>query len=224
MAMEAVALKLDAPKASGVPNTKEALLTLIDVIETLRTQLRDTEMRLEDARDLADRDPLLPALNRRAFTRELTRHIDYCERYKTPACVVFFDLDNFKRVNDALGHAAGDAVLQHFAATLTANIRTSDIIGRLGGDEFAVLMPHASLETAQIKIITLAAILNGGPARWNDEPVAISFSAGATEITADDTPKTVLHRADKAMYASKRNRPAAATGSAARVFQLPRRK
>jgi diguanylate cyclase (GGDEF)-like protein len=224
MAMEA-ALRLDTAKAAGVPNTKEALLTLIDVIETLRTQLRSTEMLLEDARELADRDPLLPALNRRAFTRELTRHIDYCERYKTPACLVLFDLDNFKRVNDTLGHAAGDAVLHHFAATLTANIRTSDVIGRFGDDEFAVLMPHASLETAQTKIITLAAILNGAPARWNDEPVAVSFSAGATEIAADDIAKTALMRADKALYAYKRNRRSAdANNSVARVFKLPQRK
>jgi hypothetical protein len=66
----------------------------------------------------ADQDMLLPILNRRAFVRELSRFIGFAERYGTPASVVYFDLNNFKHINDAHGHAAGDSVLQHFASLL----------------------------------------------------------------------------------------------------------
>lgn len=181
-------------------------MTLIDVIENLRAQLRETQDQLNAAREAADQDHFLPVLNRRAFTRELSRHIDLRNRHGTLAHLIFFDLDDFKRVNDTFGHAAGDSVLQHFADILVANMRASDLIGRVGGDEFAVLMSHASAEAAEMKIIALSAILNGTPPRWNDETVDLSFSAGATELLGNDTPATALVRADRAMYARKRDR------------------
>ena len=78
---------------------------------------------------------MLPILNRRAFVREISRFIAFAERYGTPSSLLYFDLDNFKAVNDAYGHAAGDVVLRHFSDLIASQIRDSDVLARLGGDE-----------------------------------------------------------------------------------------
>ena len=106
---------------------------------------------------------MLPLLNRRAFVRELTRYIAFTGRYNTPASLIYFDLNHFKPINDTYGHAAGDAVLSHFADVLLAHVRDSDCVGRLGGDEFGVLLTHANQEQALKKADVLAAALEASP-------------------------------------------------------------
>ena len=91
--------------------------------------------------------------------RELTRYIAFTGRYNTPASLIYFDLNHLKKINDTYGHAAGDAVLQHFADMLLAHVRDSDCVGRLGGDEFGVLLTHANQEQALKKADVLAEAL-----------------------------------------------------------------
>ena len=95
-------------------------------------------------------------LNRRAFVRELTRYIAFTGRYNTPASLIYFDLNHLKQTNDTYGHAAGDAVLTHFAKVLLSHVRESDCVGRLGGDEFAMLLSHANQDQALKKADALA--------------------------------------------------------------------
>ena len=111
----------------------------------------------------ADQDMLLPILNRRAFVREITRFTSFADRYGTPSSLIYFDLDNFKTVNDAHGHAAGDAVLRHIADLIIGQIRETDVFARIGGDEFGVILAHVTADQATKKGASLAKALRDHP-------------------------------------------------------------
>jgi diguanylate cyclase (GGDEF)-like protein len=202
--VSATASVLGIPEAEFTPRVRDAMMTLMGEVESLRNELKRTRERLEDVERTADQDHLLPLLNRRAFVRELTRYISFADRYGTPATLLYFDLDGFKQVNDTYGHSAGDAVLAHFAATLLKQTRDSDVVGRLGGDEFGVLLAHAHVEQGLKKADILAETLKAEPTIWNGEPIPTNFSHGAFELKAGDTADTAIARADEAMYAHKR--------------------
>src|SRR6185503_8659165 len=125
---------LGIPEGEFTPRVRDAIMTLMGEVDSLRRELSQTRVRLEEVEKTADQDHLLPLLNRRAFVRELTRYIAFAGRYGTPASLIYFDLDGFKTVNDTHGHAGGDAVLKNFAQVLSDNVRDSDCVGRLGGD------------------------------------------------------------------------------------------
>ena len=153
---------------------------------------------------------MLPLLNRRAFVRELTRHIAVTGRYKTPASLIYFDLNYLKKINDALGHAAGDVVLAHFADVLVQHVRDTDSVGRLGGDEFGVLLTHATHEQAVKKADALAETLRSSPVSFKGDPIPISFAYGAFELKPGDNADLAMARADEAMYAQKKSSRSAA--------------
>src|SRR5262249_48979719 len=132
-------------------------------VEALRKELATMGRRLAEAERLADHDVLTPLLNRRAFVREVQRAIALTRRHATPASVIYFDLDDFKGVNDRFGHAAGDAVLIAVAVRLQAQVREADAVGRIGGDEFAVLLLHADIEAARAKADALAKAISDHP-------------------------------------------------------------
>ncbi len=192
------------PEAEFTPRVREAIMALMEEVESLRRELAGARTRLSEAEKEADQDQMLPVLNRRAFVRELSRHIAVNGRYQTPASLIYFDLNYLKRTNDTLGHAAGDAVLLHFAETLAANVRDSDCVGRLGGDEFGVLLGHATHGQAMRKADSLAQVLRESPTRWNGVELPVSFAFGAFEIKPGDNADIAMARADEAMYAQKR--------------------
>src|SRR5205823_90280 len=99
-------------------------------------------------RHRAEHDPLTGLANSRRFTEELGRWISYIGRYGGQCAVMVLDLDRFKRVNDALGHKAGDELLARVAHLLTERLRETDVVGRWGGDEFTVLLPRTSYADA----------------------------------------------------------------------------
>jgi len=192
------------PETEFTPRVRKAIQMLIHEVERLSRQSAETRARLEDLIRTADQDMLLPVLNRRAFMREISRFIAFAERYGTRASLIYFDLDQFKAVNDAYGHAAGDAVLRHFCAQLSGNIRDSDILARVGGDEFAVILAHGSLEQAKEKGAALMQVLREQPPSWNGREVNLTFSYGAHELHAGETADIAMEQADRAMYAQKR--------------------
>ena len=159
--------------------------------------------RLAEAERLADHDVLTPLLNRRAFMRELQRAIALTRRHLTPASVIYFDLDNFKGVNDSHGHAAGDAVLIAVAERLLANVREADAVGRLGGDEFAVLLQHADLKAAQAKGALLAEAVSETTVETAGVAIRASLTWGARQIGSVDSAEQALSEADAAMYLRK---------------------
>ena len=195
---------LGIPENEFTPRVRDAIMGLMGEVDNLRRELSQTRARLDEAEKTADQDQLLPLLNRRAFVRELTRYIAFSGRYNTPASLIYFDLNQFKQINDTNGHAAGDAVLRHFAETLLSHVRDSDCVGRLGGDEFGVLLTHANQEQALSKADVLANALRAAPPIWNGNPLPVSFSYGAFELKSGDNADLAMARADEAMYAQKR--------------------
>ena len=201
---DASATLLGIPEPELTPRVRDAILKLVSDTQILRHELQLTRSRLESAERAADQDHLLPVLNRRAFVRELTRHIAFSARYDVRSSLLYFDLDGFKRVNDTYGHAGGDAVLAHFAETLTQHVRESDVVGRLGGDEFAIVLACAGLEQANRKAQRLLEPLGACPAIFNGLAIPVSVSYGAFGLRAGEDAESTMARADAAMYSRKR--------------------
>jgi diguanylate cyclase (GGDEF)-like protein len=158
---------------------------------------------LHDAEDLADRDPLAPVMNRRAFHSMLQRTLSHVERYGRRSAVLYLDLDAFKGVNDRFGHAAGDAVLRHVARLLIDNVRDSDTVGRLGGDEFGIILAEAGPEEAAAKADSLRALIASTPLEFEGVRHEVRASIGWHVLQAPDDVDSAIARADEAMYASK---------------------
>ena len=200
----AAASVLGIPEAEFTPSVRDAIMGLMGEVDSLRRELTQTRARLDEMEKTADQDQLLPLLNRRAFVRELTRYIAFTDRYNTPASLIYFDLNHFKQINDTYGHAAGDAVLKHFAEVLLAHVRDSDCVGRLGGDEFGVLLSHADQDQALKKADLWPRRCEASPTVWNGQTIPVSFAYGAFELKAGDNADIAMARADEAMYAQKR--------------------
>jgi diguanylate cyclase (GGDEF)-like protein len=195
---------LGLSEADMTPKVVEALQTLMTEIEDLRNEVSVLKLRLNEAQGLADMDVLTPVLNRRAFLREMKRVAAFAQRYGSPASVVFFDLDNFKNVNDRFGHAAGDEALKAVAKRLLGNVRESDVVGRMGGDEFAVLLAQADRETAVVKAQSLADAVRSTPVEFGEWSAPLHISFGVREIEPGADPEAALAEADAAMFLRKR--------------------
>ena len=200
---------LGIPEEEFTPRVRDAITTLMHEVHRLRQEVEAARRSVEDAVRHADQDMLLPIMNRRAFVRELTRVINVAQRYGTPSSLIYFDLNDFKFINDTHGHAAGDAVLKGFSETIKAQIRDTDILARVGGDEFAIILSHLSVDQARRKAGDLGARLEAKPVRWKDNEIAVRFSYGVYELRAGENADAAMAEADRAMYEQKR---AAKTG------------
>lgn len=156
----------------------------------------------EQLQRLATQDHLTGLLNRRGLLAALTDAAGRVRRLGEEAALLIFDLDDFKRVNDAQGHQAGDEVLIDLAKVLRAALRSSDVAARYGGDEFAVLLPRASAGSAEAIGEGLREAI--AEAHLGCPGYPISASVGVTAIRAGDTAESVIARADEAMYRAKR--------------------
>ncbi|MFG6433528.1 GGDEF domain-containing protein [Roseateles sp. LYH14W] len=155
---------------------------------------------------LTHRDPLTGALNRRAFELALAEAQAQLQRGHGFA-LAMIDIDHFKRINDAHGHAAGDAALQHCVRIWQAGLRETDCLGRLGGEEFCALLPLASpddLATAAVITERLRASLDAQPLHWQGMALPLSASFGvALPVAGDAQGEIGLVRADAELYRAK---------------------
>lgn len=140
-------------------------------------------------------DPLCEVWNNRGIRERLDRALRIARRSSRPLSVVYFDLDAFKGVNDQYGHAAGDRVLQEFAARATAGTRPEDELGRVGGDEFLLIMPGATEAAARTAMD-----------RLRNETEGRGWSFGVSELAPNDTLEDLITRADQRMYDEKQRR------------------
>jgi len=186
---------------------RAAIEALAGEVLSLREDRTRLKHELENAAHLADRDSLCPIFNRRAFERELTREISLSERYGTPLCLIFIDLDRFKLINDRFGHATGDTVIQHVAQTLVDNLRQSDIVGRLGGDEFGIALTHAEMSVGQTKAARLESLIGSLIVRdaQNDalDSVHLGASCGVVEWQSGRDAARLIAEADETMFRRK---------------------
>ena len=172
-------------------------------IALLVTPLRNA-LKYEAALQEARTDPLTQLLNRSTMEQSLCRELGLARRHGEAFCVVSMDLDNFKTVNDAFGHAAGDEVLSDLAKLLRRCARESDLIYRTGGDEFLIALSHTSLVGARLLAERLRRAVDRHEFHYNGEELPVYVSIGVTALGDGDTVDSVLQRADEALYEAKR--------------------
>ena len=156
--------------------------------------------RFREARQLADLDALTGLHNRRYFHETLARECARAHRYERKLSLIVFDLDDFKEVNDRIGHLAGDTVLAEAAERVRDVVRTADIACRVGGDEFAVILPESSLDDADQLYRRIQNAISSRPLGQGGK---LYLSAGVAELRAEDDPVAFFQRADDALYRAK---------------------
>jgi len=166
-------------------------------------QLIKSQSQLEDK---ATRDPLTGLLNREGFTREAEEKLCKAARYTLPTAVLYVDLDNFKPVNDTLGHEFGDRALKAVAAQMSESVRQHDLVGRLGGDEFALLLYDCREPDAQAIARRILQAIATQPVGRGKRSVQVTASMGLLYLEASSEMhplETLLRAADKLMYRAK---------------------
>jgi diguanylate cyclase (GGDEF)-like protein len=134
------------PEIHLTPQVRTAFNVMISEIDGLRLDVEQLKLSLAEAEASADHDTLAPIYNRRAFVREVQRILAMVKRHEVEASLIYFDLNNFKSINDAHGHPAGDAVIRAIGEILIRQTRQTDVVGRIGGDEFAVVLTHVGAD------------------------------------------------------------------------------
>jgi len=159
------------------------------------------KLKLEES--LADTDPLTGLANRRFFMEQLEREYARVQRYPESFTIAYFDLDNFKYVNDTLGHDAGDELLVAVSNTLSTSVRMVDFAARLGGDEFAVLFPKLEQDRALAVLKNLQSELLEG---MQEKEWPVTFSIGAiTFIHVTESSRDMVKKVDDLMYEVKKS-------------------
>jgi diguanylate cyclase (GGDEF)-like protein len=178
------------------------LVVTLGVFVIVSASLHQLKESLRNANELARTDTLTGCANRRAFFEIAGNELKRMNRYKRPFTIAYLDLDEFKHVNDNLGHEAGDNLLRCVADAIKADIRSSDLLARIGGDEFVMLLPETNEDQAQSVVQKLAASLQSALQKEN---WAVSYSMGVvTYIRPPATVDDMLVKADHMMYAAKR--------------------
>jgi len=195
---------LGIPEIEMTPSVSLAVSALLEKMDDLNRDLSRTKESLSEIERLVDVDCLAPIPNRRAFMRRLSWAITMHERYAHPSTILYFDINEFKQINDKYGHAAGDLAIRHIAQLLTATMRESDFLARIGGDEFAVIMYYANEDAAKKRGTKIAEKLHKTPFVFNGKPLHVSAAFGYYSIRSGDDAESALASADMSMYVDKR--------------------
>jgi diguanylate cyclase (GGDEF)-like protein/putative nucleotidyltransferase with HDIG domain len=207
-AADAVTAEAEREAARFAAADAPASLTEIGIhrLNMMRHVTRDALNALAEMRSLAIRDELTGLYNRRHLDEEIARHLQLADRYNHPVAVIMLDIDQFKEVNDQLGHHAGDSLLKEFTNALKAHVRATDVFARYGGDEFVMILPqaheHEAIGLAQRILDTVRAqeFLAG------DHPLRVTTSVGIAIYQPDRHQRAntdLLRQADQALYRAK---------------------
>ena len=182
-----------------------------DELSIMRTRVHEAEgevTRLQNelahASDLVRHDALTGALNRKGMDEALESEVARLRRQGGSLSLAMLDIDNFKKLNDSLGHAVGDAALVHLSQVARETIRPQDTLARYGGEEFVVLLPNTPIDDAVSAMVRVQRELTRRFFLSNNDKVLITFSCGVAELQGEETPSDTLKRADEAMYLAKR--------------------
>lgn len=165
-------------------------------IETMRNEL-------EQVKAMLHQDPLTGTLNRRGIDDAFRQEASRCDRHGGRLCVALIDIDNFKLLNDTLGHPAGDRALIHIANIITNTLRPTDRVGRFGGEEFMLLLPDTRLSQSNSVMARIKRELAARPLEENNTRITITFSGGVTQRAAQESLDAMISRADAALYQAK---------------------
>lgn len=163
-----------------------------------------TQQRIKELERMALLDPLTQLANRGYLERALQTRFEEFQRYGVPFGVLFLDIDHFKTFNDTYGHAFGDDVLAAVSRTIAANTRPFDLFGRWGGEEFLGIVRHVQLPELIVLGERLRALIHETYLVRSDGNLQVSVSIGAAAVQEGDTPNSLVERADRLMYKSKK--------------------
>jgi two-component system cell cycle response regulator len=195
--------------------SKKSLTRIIhNALEKFRMK-QEIKQAVEKMAELSTKDELTDLYNRRYFMEVAEREVSGAARYGQDLTVCMLDLDYFKRINDAFGHPAGDAVLKESARLLRESIRLYDLACRYGGEEFAVIMPNTRLTDAQVFCERVRKKMEKTVVRYDSQDIQITASIGLAQFSPakDKSVPDLIKRVDDALYAAKqqgRNRVVAA--------------
>jgi diguanylate cyclase len=182
-----------------------------DELQGMKKQAEATEAEIAKLHQELDRvstqarhDPLTGALNRQGLEEAVAREVAKVKRQDTPLCMALLDIDNFKKLNDNLGHAAGDEALAHLASVTRDVMRPQDTLARYGGEEFVIILPDTPLDNGIEAMTRLQRELTKRFFLAGTEKVLITFSAGVAQLAHGETGPQAIKRADQAMYLAKR--------------------
>jgi len=181
-------------------NLLAAFFVLLFVIVILYRIIQNHNKELQS---LAYFDPLTKIYNRRIFETKLSDAMKHSKRYSEPFSLLFIDIDNFKNVNDTMGHDVGDKVLLLVATLLKSSIREVDIIARWGGEEMVIMLSNVDIEHAKILSENLRALLASDRVLFKLLNYNLTASFGVTQFQSSDSIERIIKRADEAMYLSK---------------------
>jgi diguanylate cyclase len=171
----------------------------------LTERVSELEGELRRLSEEVSTDQLTQIANRRGLLQAFESERSRMERSGSMLCVGLLDIDNFKRLNDELGHSAGDEALRALAAVVTRTLRPTDMAARYGGEEFVVLLPDTPVEEGQGILTRLQRSLTGGLFMHEQRQVFVTFSAGVTDYRLGERIEDALERADQALYEAKRS-------------------
>lgn len=181
----------------------EELVQARGQVEAADRRIWSLERELEETSAMIRQDQLTGALNRRGMDDAFERELSRATRLSTPLAVALLDIDHFKRLNDSLGHQAGDRALVHLAQVIRQLLRPTDDLARYGGEEFLILLPNTDLAEAVRVMQRVQRELTRQFFMHENQRVLITFSAGVVQLAPGEDREGVIARADAAMYRAK---------------------
>ena len=185
-------------------HSREEVLRAREQVSVAELKIRELESQLEQVSDKVLRDHLTGTLNRRGLSESFDREIAVADRQTQPLSIALLDIDNFKDLNDTLGHQVGDDALVHLASVIKDTMRPSDSVARYGGEEFMILLPNSDAEHGATVIARLQRELTKRFFLHDNAKLLITFSAGIATYRTGETQAAVIARADRALYQAKR--------------------
>ncbi len=193
---------------------KDGIFSLQEQVSQLSGQLTQKEERIKELEKLAMIDPLTNVFNRRGFELEIEKYFKslsdaelHSERRESEQIkeigIAFFDVDFFKKINDAYGHEAGDEALKAVASSISDCLRGLDLVGRWGGEEFIVALPNATEDEAYKVADRIRKKVSQLNVEWGNKKINFTISGGVAGYSADNDFKSILRKADLALYEAK---------------------
>jgi len=189
---------------ADISSSRAELVDAQRKVDAYEQRVRDLERELTQVSALVQKDPLTQAMNRRGLEEAFRIETARATRYESPLALTMLDLDDFKKLNDSLGHVGGDRALVHLAQIMKATLRPTDLLARLGGEEFAVLLPATEVDEAVLVAERLQKELVRSAFTFEGKTTTLAFSAGVALWRQAELLEDLIRRADEALYAAKR--------------------